>query len=141
MGKGVCGLLGLSTKKSAMTKVKVWHHVNFMSNLIQHFISFDPLDMEWYTVHSMWFHVIRMFTGILLNLLEVWCFTPSCLLFSNTYIFNPTTVQLHMFCFSVFQILVEFHLKSWGGVVSWLWRYNLEWYCCEPSSLYLSYLL
>ncbi len=34
--------------------------------------------------------------------------TPSCPLFSDTYNFNPTTVQLTMFCFSVFQVLVEF---------------------------------
>ncbi len=36
MSKGFCGLHGWSTKKSAMTKVKVRQHVNFMSNLIQH---------------------------------------------------------------------------------------------------------
>ncbi len=36
MSKGCCGLYGLSTKKSAMTKVKARQHVNFMSNLIQH---------------------------------------------------------------------------------------------------------
>ncbi len=40
--------------------------------------------------------------------------------FSNTYIFNPTTVQFTMFCFSVFQMLVEFHLTSRGDLVSWL---------------------
>ncbi len=31
-----CGLHGLSTKKSAMAKVKARQHVNFMSHLIQH---------------------------------------------------------------------------------------------------------
>ncbi len=36
MSKGFCGLHGLSTKKSTMTKVKARQHVNFMSNLIQH---------------------------------------------------------------------------------------------------------
>ncbi len=36
MTKGFCGLHGLSTKKSTMTKVKAKQHVNFMSNLIQH---------------------------------------------------------------------------------------------------------
>ncbi len=35
MSKGICGLHGLSTKKSTMTKVNVRQHVNFMSNLIQ----------------------------------------------------------------------------------------------------------
>ncbi len=34
MSKGVCGLHVLSTKKAAMTKVKVRQHVNFMSNVI-----------------------------------------------------------------------------------------------------------
>ncbi len=29
-----------------------------------------------------------------------------------------------MFCFSVYQMLVEFCLRYWGGVVSWLWRYK-----------------
>ncbi len=36
MSKDFCGLQFLSTKKSAMTKVKDSKHVNFMSNLIQH---------------------------------------------------------------------------------------------------------
>ncbi len=36
MSKGFCGLHGLSTKKSAMTKVKTRQHVNFISNLIEH---------------------------------------------------------------------------------------------------------
>ncbi len=36
MSKGFCGLHGLLTKKSTMTKVKARQHVNFMSNLIQH---------------------------------------------------------------------------------------------------------
>ncbi len=36
MSKGFYGLHGLSTKKSAMTKVKARQHVNLMSNLIQH---------------------------------------------------------------------------------------------------------
>ncbi len=36
MSKGVCGLCVLSTKKSAMTKVKTRQHVNFISKLIQH---------------------------------------------------------------------------------------------------------
>ncbi len=31
--------------------------------------------------------------------------------FSYTYIFNPTTVQLTMFCFSVFHMLVEIRLR------------------------------
>ncbi len=44
MSKGCFGLHGLSTKKSTMTKVKARHHVNFISNLIQH--NFDQLDME-----------------------------------------------------------------------------------------------
>ncbi len=35
MIKGFCGLHGLSTKKSTMSKVKAGQHVNFMSNLIQ----------------------------------------------------------------------------------------------------------
>ncbi len=39
MSQGVCGLHGLSTTKSAMTKVKVIEPVNFMSNLIQHTFS------------------------------------------------------------------------------------------------------
>ncbi len=34
MSEGICGLHGLSTKKSTMTKVKARQHVNFMSNLI-----------------------------------------------------------------------------------------------------------
>ncbi len=42
---------------------------------------------------------------------------PSCPIFSYTYIFNPTTNKLAIFCFSVFQVLVQFHLRSWGGVV------------------------
>ncbi len=53
MRKGVCGLRGLSTTKSAMTKVKARQHVKFNSE----FISFDPLDMEWYkwlAAHCMW---------------------------------------------------------------------------------------
>ncbi len=54
----------------------------------------------------------------------MWRFASSCLLFSNTYIFKLTTVQLTMFCFSVFQMFVEFRLKSWLGIVSWLWRYK-----------------
>ncbi len=36
MSKGVCGIHGLSTKKSKMTKVKARQHINFMPNLIQH---------------------------------------------------------------------------------------------------------
>ncbi len=36
MSKRFCGLHGLLTKKSIMTKVKARQHVNFMSNLIQH---------------------------------------------------------------------------------------------------------
>ncbi len=36
MSEGICGLHGLSTKKSTMTKVKARQHVNFKSNLIQH---------------------------------------------------------------------------------------------------------
>ncbi len=36
MSKGVCGIHGWSTKKSAMAKVKARQHVTFMSNLIQH---------------------------------------------------------------------------------------------------------
>ncbi len=36
MSKGICGLHGLSTKKSTMTKVKAREDVNFMSNLMQH---------------------------------------------------------------------------------------------------------
>ncbi len=35
MSKGFCGLHGLSTKKSAMTKMKTSQHINLMSNLIQ----------------------------------------------------------------------------------------------------------
>ncbi len=38
MSNGFCGLHGLSTKKSAMTKLKARHHVNLMSNLIQHML-------------------------------------------------------------------------------------------------------
>ncbi len=54
MSKGFCDLHCLSTKKSAMTKVKARQHVNFMSNLI-------PLDMEWYIwLHIVCGHVIRM---------------------------------------------------------------------------------
>ncbi len=59
MSKGLCGLQGWSTTKSAMTKVKGRQHFNFimfMSNL-----RFDPLDMEWYTwLHIVYGHVIRM---------------------------------------------------------------------------------
>ncbi len=36
MSKDFCGLHGLLTTKSAMTKVKARKHVNFMSNVIQH---------------------------------------------------------------------------------------------------------
>ncbi len=36
MSKGFCGQHVLSTKKSAMTKVKARQHANFMSYLIQH---------------------------------------------------------------------------------------------------------
>ncbi len=36
MSNGFCGLHCLSTKKSAMTKVKARQHDIFMSNLIQH---------------------------------------------------------------------------------------------------------
>ncbi len=32
MSKGFCGLHGLLTKKSAITKVKARQHVNFVSN-------------------------------------------------------------------------------------------------------------
>ncbi len=35
MSKGVCGLHGLSTKKSSITKVKARQDFNFISNLIQ----------------------------------------------------------------------------------------------------------
>ncbi len=35
MSKGVCGLYGVATKKSKMTKMKAIQHVNFMSNSIQ----------------------------------------------------------------------------------------------------------
>ncbi len=33
MSKGVCGLHGLSTKKSAMRKVKARQHANFMVHI------------------------------------------------------------------------------------------------------------
>ncbi len=36
MSKGFCGLHGLLTKKSTMTKVKARQYVHLMSNLIQH---------------------------------------------------------------------------------------------------------
>ncbi len=36
MSKVVCGLNGLSTTKSAMTKLKARQHVILMSNLILH---------------------------------------------------------------------------------------------------------
>ncbi len=36
MSEGFCGLHGVSTKKTAMTKVKARQHVYFMSNLIHH---------------------------------------------------------------------------------------------------------
>ncbi len=35
MSKSVCGLHGLSTKKSTMTKVKARQHVHIMSNYIK----------------------------------------------------------------------------------------------------------
>ncbi len=38
MRKGVCGLHSSSTKKSAMTNVRVRQHVNIMSNISQHML-------------------------------------------------------------------------------------------------------
>ncbi len=56
MSKGFCCLHVLSTKKSAMTKVKTRQHVKFKFS-----ISFDPLDMEWYTLlYIVCGHVIWM---------------------------------------------------------------------------------
>ncbi len=54
----------------------------------------------------------------------MWHLALNCHLFSDTYNFNHATFQLAMFCFSVFQVLVEFHLRSQWGIVSWLWSYN-----------------
>ncbi len=54
MGKGGCGLHGLSTKKSAMINVKARQPDNFMSNLIQH--TFWPIghDIIHMAAHNMW---------------------------------------------------------------------------------------
>ncbi len=56
MNTGFCGLHGLSTKKSTMTKVKVRQHVNFMSNLIQHKLSPTRHGLVHMTAHSMRSH-------------------------------------------------------------------------------------
>ncbi len=54
MSKVCCGIHGLSTKKSAMTKLKARQHVNLMSNLIQHKLSPIEHGMVHMAVHSMW---------------------------------------------------------------------------------------
>ncbi len=60
MRKGYCGLHGLSTKKSAMTKyVQARQHINFMSHLIQH--KLWPIGHGTYTwLPILCGHVIKM---------------------------------------------------------------------------------
>ncbi len=56
MSKGFCGLHGLSTKKSTMTKVKVRPYVHFMSNLIQHKLCPIRHGLLHMVAHSMMSH-------------------------------------------------------------------------------------
>ncbi len=56
MSEGFCGLHGLSTKKSTMTKVKAGQHVHFMSNLIQHKLSPIRHGLLHMAAHSMRSH-------------------------------------------------------------------------------------
>ncbi len=88
-------------------------------------------NLAWYyNCTYCWLHIFA-FSTICLNtsylqdnIFVMWHFAPSCLLFFDTNTFNLTTVQLAMFCFSVFQVLMEFHLRLRGGIVSWFWRYK-----------------
>ncbi len=51
--------------------------------------------------------------------------TPAvCPLFSDTYNFNLLPFNLPGFASVFFQVLLEFRLRSQGGIVSWLWNYK-----------------
>ncbi len=54
MNKGFCGLYGLSTKTSAMTKVKARQPINSMSNLTQHKLCPTRHGMVHMVAHNLW---------------------------------------------------------------------------------------